>query len=139
MKKQALTLVGVLSLLLVAGSAFAQSGEVQSNVPFTFTVNNTTLPAGSYTISPMGVSGAVKIEGTASRTIKLVSVHAVENRKSADRTKLVFHCYGRNHCFLYEVWIEGDARGRQLPKSAAEKELSASLQSEKVAVLASAR
>jgi hypothetical protein len=32
MKKQALSLVGVLSLLLVAGSAFAQQ-KIESNVP----------------------------------------------------------------------------------------------------------
>ena len=41
MKKQVLSLVGVLSLLLVAGSAMAQNWVV-ANVPFSFSVNRTT-------------------------------------------------------------------------------------------------
>lgn len=138
MKKQALSLIGVLSLLLVAGSAFAQA-TVQSNVPFNFTVGNMTLPAGDYTISPVGNGGAVLIKSADRNAIQMVTLNAVESLERADRTKLVFHCYGRNHCFLYEVWVAGQSRGRQLPKSAAEKEVSASLHSEKVAVMASAR
>ncbi len=138
MKKQALSLIGVLSLLLVAGSGFAQS-TVQGNVPFSFTVYNTTLPAGAYTISPVGIAGAALIRGAGNNATKLVSLNAVQSSDRADRTKLVFHCYGRNHCFLYEVWVAGQSRGRQLPKSAAEKELTATLESKNVTVMASAR
>src|SRR5437868_2175894 len=138
MKKQALSFIGVLSLLLVAGAAFAQS-SVQSNVPFSFTVYNTTLPAGAYTISPVGISGTVLIKGAEKNSTKLVTLNSVQASESAERTKLVFHCYGRNHCFLYEVWVAGQSRGRQLPKSAAEKELTASLTSENVTVMAKAR
>lgn len=136
MKKQALSLVGVLSLLLVAGSAFAQQ-KVESNVPFSFTVNKAVFPAGTYTISPIGVGGNVILKGDDNKTAAMMSPHAVEKLKPADRTKLVFHCYGREHCFLYEVWIQGETRGRQLPKSAVENELAARLRSEKVAIMAS--
>jgi len=138
MKKQTLSLIGVLSLLLVAGAAFAQS-TVESNVPFSFTVNNTVLTAGAYRISPAGIGGVVLINGADKGSAKLVSLNAVESSDVAERTKLVFHCYGRNHCFLYEVWIAGQSRGRQLPKSAVEKELTASLASENVTVMAKAR
>jgi hypothetical protein len=138
MKKQALTFVGVLSLLLVAGSAFAQQ-KIQSNVPFSFTVNKTVLPAGAYTISPIGTSGILVLKGDDNKTINAMSPHAVESLNPADRTKLVFHCYGREHCFLYEVWVQGESRGRQFPKSAVENELAARLRSEKVAIMASTR
>ena len=138
MKKQALSLVGVLSLLLVAGSAFAQQ-KIQSNVPFSFTVNKTVLPAGAYTISPIGTAGFLVLKGDDNETISFMSPHAVESANPADRTKLAFHCYGREHCFLYEVWIQGENRGRQLPKTAVENELAARLRSEKVAIMASAR
>ncbi len=56
MKKQILSLVGVLSLTLVAGSALAQN-RVEANVPFNFTVNRTNMPAGEYVISTVGSSG----------------------------------------------------------------------------------
>ena len=138
MKKQALTFVGVLSLLLVAGSAFAQQ-KIQSNVPFSFTVNKTAFPAGAYTISPIGAAGILLVKGDDNNAINTMAPHAVESLKPADRTKLVFHCYGREHCFLYEVWVRGETRGRQLPASPVEKELAARLRSEKVAIMASVR
>jgi hypothetical protein len=137
MKKQALTFVGVLSLLLVAGSAFAQQ-KVQSDVPFSFTINKTVLPAGAYTISPIGDTGVVVLKGS-DNNVSMMRSHAVESLNPADRTKLIFHCYGREHCFLYEVWVQGETRGRQLPSSAVEKELAARLRSEKVAIVAEAR
>jgi len=137
MKKQALTFVGVLSLLLVAGSAFAQQ-KVQSDVPFSFTINKTVLPAGAYTISPIGDTGVFVLKGS-DNNVSTMRSHAVQSLNPADRTKLVFHCYGREHCFLYEVWIQGETRGRQLPSSAVEKELAARLRSEKVAIVAEAR
>jgi hypothetical protein len=139
MKKQALTFVGVLSLLLVAGAAFAQTGSIQGNVPFSFTVNGTTFPAGAYTISPVGEQAGVLIRGAEKSAIKLVIPNSVQSTQASDRTKLVFHCYGRDHCFLYQMWIAGDTNGRQLPKSSVEKELAASLESKNVTVVASAR
>ena len=51
MKRQALSLISLLSLLLVAGSAIAQSSHVRANVPFNFTVGSKTLPAGTYDIA----------------------------------------------------------------------------------------
>jgi hypothetical protein len=139
MKKQALSFVGVLSLLLVAGAAFAQAGSIQSNVPFSFTVSGTTFPAGAYTISPIGLQSGVLIKGADKSALKLVTPNAVQSMEASDRTKLVFHCYGRDHCFLYQMWIAGQTRGRQLPKSSVEKELAASLESKNVTVVASAR
>jgi hypothetical protein len=138
MKKQALTFIGVLSLLLVAGSAFAQQ-KVQSNVPFSFTINKTVLPAGAYTISPIGNGGVLALKGDDNNTVNMLSAHAAQSLDPADRSKLVFHCYGREHCFLYEVWVQGETRGRQLPPSPVENELAARLRSEKVAIVASVR
>ena len=138
MKKQALTFVGVLSLLLMAGSAFAQQ-KVQSDVPFSFTINKTVLPAGAYTISPIGSAGVLVLQGDDNKTVNMIAPHAVQSLNPAERTKLVFHCYGREHCFLYEVWVQGETRGRQLPPSPVENELAARLRSEKVAIVASVR
>ena len=50
MKRQALSVISLLSLLLVAGLAIAQTSHVRANVPFNFTVGSKTLPAGTYDI-----------------------------------------------------------------------------------------
>lgn len=42
MKRQALSLVSLLSLLLVAGSATTQTIHVRANIPFNFAVGNKT-------------------------------------------------------------------------------------------------
>src|SRR6202008_3378256 len=96
MKKQALSLVGVLSLLLAAGSALAQSGAIRADVPFSFTVNGTTMPAGPYTVSQIANSintNTLLIQSDNGKEVKLVIPVRVESRKTAARSKLVFHCY----------------------------------------------
>ena len=47
MRKQVITLVGVLSLVLVAGSAFAQTVYIRGKIPFDFIIGKTTLPSGA--------------------------------------------------------------------------------------------
>ena len=139
MKKQVLCLVGVLSLLLVAGSALAQN-TIVANVPFGFSVNRTTMPAGEYTVSSVGASDTLLIQSQDRKTAKLFIPNRAETLKPSVDSKLVFHCYdGREHCFLYQIWVQGKNRGRQLPKSSYENEIAARLRSNDVPVIASAR
>jgi hypothetical protein len=139
MKKQVLCLVGVLSLLLVAGSALAQN-TIVANVPFSFSVNRTTMPAGEYTVSSVGTGDTLLIQSRDMKTAKLVLPIRAETLKPAADTKLVFHCYdSREHCFLYQIWVQGKNRGRQLPKSSYENEVAARVRSNDVPVIASAR
>jgi len=123
MKKQALTLVGVLSLVLAAGSAFAQSSqEIRANVPFNFVVNHVELPAGQYSITTIGGGNEILVlRGLNNKTVKIVNANAAQANKPADRTKLVFRVYGDRY-FLSQIWTEGDERGRALPKSDLESE-----------------
>ncbi len=142
MKKQALTLVGVLSLLLVAGSALAQTrGQIRADVPFNFTVNHTNMPAGPYIISTIGNgNGVLLVQSQDTKAATFVTPNAVEALKASNRTKLVFHCYGGDHCFLYQLWVSGAARGQQLPRSAVEREVAANIiNSRNVDVIASNR
>jgi hypothetical protein len=57
----------------------------------------------------------------------------------SETTKLVFHCYGKDQCFLYQIWVEGMRRGQQFPKSSLENEIEAKLRSRDVPVIASVR
>jgi hypothetical protein len=138
MKRQVLALVGVLSLLVAAGAAFAQSGEIRANVPFKFLVNNTTLPAGEYTLSTIGGGHEVVLIRGSEKTIMAANANGVQAGKPSDRTKLVFRCYGDRY-FLSEIWVEGHERGRQLPKSRVESEVALDIQAHDVILYASLR
>lgn len=137
MKKQVLTLVSVLSLLLVAGSAFAQSGQIRANVPFNFTVNHTNLTAGTYSISTTGGTDSILvIQDANGKAVKLVGSNHVQASKRSDRTKLVFHCYGDRY-FLAQVWMRGSQMGRELPKSTLESEIAMDAAAHEVILVAS--
>jgi hypothetical protein len=128
MKRQALSLISLLSVLLVAGLASAQTSNVRANVPFNFTVGSNTLPAGAYDIRNVSTSGAntLLLQARDGNSSMIVSSNAAETFKPADRTKLVFNRY-RDQYFLAEIWVEGATRGRQLPKTSREKELAKEL------------
>jgi len=124
MKRQVLTLVGVLSLLLAAGSAFAQTIKVRADVPFKFIINKETLPAGQYTIESFGsLDGRTLSIRSADMNAKaMVRANSVQSRQAAEETKLVFLHYGDLY-FLSQIWVAGRVSGHQLPKSARETEL----------------
>jgi hypothetical protein len=139
MKKQALTLVGVLSLLLAAGSAFAQSGQVRANVPFDFVVNKVTLPAGAYSITTEGGGNEILvIRGLENHSVRLANANAVETLKAPTQSKLVFRRYG-NRYFLSQVWSVNSDRGMEIPKSSLESEIALDSTAQKVILYASAR
>jgi hypothetical protein len=138
MKKQILSMVGVLSLMLVAGSALAQD-RVQADVPFNFNVNRTTMPAGQYTLSTVGGGNTLLIQSKDRQSVKLATPNRAQISSPSKTTKLVFHCYGKDQCFLYQIWVQGMNRGREFPKSSLENEIEARLRSRDVPVIASAR
>jgi hypothetical protein len=56
MRKSVLLVLSGIGLFAIAGTASAQGDwVVRTQVPFTFEVGDTTLPAGSYTIEPLGI------------------------------------------------------------------------------------
>jgi hypothetical protein len=127
MKRQALSLISLLSLLLMAGSAIAQTIHVRSNVPFNFSVGNKSFPAGAYDIGTISSDSRVLLlQARDSKSSMMVGSNAAEASKSADRTKLVFNRY-RDQYFLAEIWTEGATRGHHLPKTSREKELAKEL------------
>ncbi len=56
-----ISLVSILLILLVAALAYAQTPIVTANIPFAFTVENKTLPAGKYEFIPVDASRDMKI------------------------------------------------------------------------------
>jgi len=142
MKRQVINLVSLLTLLLVAGSAIAQTVHVSADIPFSFVVGSKTYPAGAYSIATMSDrdSKVLLLRAADGNASMAIFSNAAENLTPADKTKLVFNRYG-NQYFLSQVWLSGEARGHQLLKSNREKEVSKamalSLPRERVEVVAS--
>jgi hypothetical protein len=110
--------------VLTATVTWAQSSvPLEAKIPFPFRVGATPFPAGEYLIQPIGLSMPVlriaALDGTQS---VMTLVQGVTRRHGQVDGKLVFHRYG-NVSFLSQIWQPGDTGGRELMKSAAEREM----------------
>lgn len=129
MKKQVLSIVATLSLLLtlaIAGSAIAGSAtaaaRLRANIPFDFIVGKDKLPAGQYTVDGTVVQGCLLISAKDRSKSVFTSVFGGQSSRKPSQAKLVFHRYG-NQYFLSQVWDEGGTVAMQLSESRAEREL----------------
>ena len=122
MKRQLLTLVGVLTLVLGASSAFGQTIRVKVNVPFDFIVTGKTLPAGSYAVRFDAGRSVLSVQSVDSRETTMFLASETEKFEPAEQTKLVFRQYG-NRYFLRQVWMGGNSEGIELPKTRREIEV----------------
>jgi hypothetical protein len=140
MKRQVLTLIGVLSLVLAAGSALAQTISMRADIPFKFVINKQALPAGQYSIRTLpGSSGrTLMIRSDDSKAATMVNSNSVLSLKRPDQTKLVFRRYGDRY-FLSQVWVAGEGWGHQLPKSGRETEVALDYTPQEVVVMAELR
>ena len=117
MKKQLIPLVGVLGLLLFAGSAFAQNRVVRADIPFDFQVNGHTMPAGTYIVGrTLSNAPTLIVQNTNTKAVALVMTNSVQSAKPAEKTKLVFRVNGDRYS-LYRIWVAGQESGREVPKS----------------------
>jgi len=124
MKKQILSIVAILSLLVtlaVAGVANS-AGRIEVSIPFDFTVGKAKLKAGRYAIDSATAQGVQRIQSEDGRTSLFFGTYGGQTSKEPSRAKLVFRRYG-NQYFLSEVWDEGSSVAMQLPKSRAERDL----------------
>jgi len=140
MKKQLLSVLGMLGLLMIAASAFAQSINVVANVPFSFSVDKGTLPAGEYQIRAVDTAGGevLAIQNREAKMARMFLTNPVSrgaNSAYSEKATLVFKRYGDQY-FLSQIWLSGNNTGRELSTSVREKELARGLTSEKVIVLA---
>lgn len=140
MKKHALTLIGVLSLLMAAGSAYAQTIHVKGDIPFSFIVNKETLPAGQYEFKSLGLSDGrvILIRDAEGKPMATVNNQRAESLDTCKETKLVFTRYGSRY-FLHQIWVAGEKSGQQLPKSPRETEVARDYNPSTVVILAQLR
>jgi hypothetical protein len=125
MKKQVLKIFSMLSLAVTLAVAAVYANPVRplkANIPFDFSVENKTLPAGVYTVESMTTPSLLLIRRNDGRQGALIKTQGVQARREQDQTRLVFRRYG-DHYFLAQVWTAGDSNGRELWKSRTEREL----------------
>jgi len=113
-------LVGVLAAAAQAQTSSAQ--KMVANIPFTFNVGQTELPAGKYTITVVNPSSDRKVlqirnaDGHSSAMIQTTS----ELRNAAGNAKLVFHRYGDRY-FFAQAQMAGDMTSLAAVKTKAER------------------
>jgi hypothetical protein len=116
----------MLSLLvtLTAVSVHAQSKRTTINIPFNFTVGQTTLPAGEYTIEPNRKDSpdVWLIQSTSGQDSVLFTTGTAWAGETQKQTKLVFNNYEGQY-FLAKIWNAGDNSGRVLRKPRVERQL----------------
>jgi hypothetical protein len=122
MKKLALSLFGALSMLLLGGSALAQTVHVRLTVPFDFTVGHKILPAGDYELRSAGQPdnpGLLLICRMGGPIEMYIHASDLQSTGAASETKVVFQHYG-NIYFLSQLWTAGTRAGWEFPKAKAE-------------------
>jgi hypothetical protein len=117
-----------LSLCFGAVAANAQvesDATVEANIPHSFVVEKTTLPAGKYTISaadPHDNPSVMEIRSADGRTAVFFETDGAIPRQTPAKTELVFDKVGDTY-FLSEIFVAGENGGAKLPKSRMEESL----------------
>jgi hypothetical protein len=113
-----------LFLMLAFVSVSAQSrGKIEINVPFDFSLNNQTLPAGAYSIKQLS-QNSMLVESADGQTRVIAQTPGRvqwDANEKAPQEKLVFRQYG-NQYFLAQVWMVRGSDGRELSQSSAERQ-----------------
>jgi hypothetical protein len=110
----------VAASFVTAGSAMAQDHRAQATVPFNFTVNGNSLPAGTYIVGSESSSPNVITITDREKNVHLMAIAMPDSNTSGAANKLVFHRYG-NQYFLSEVRCESASMNLALSTSKAEK------------------
>ena len=109
-------------LITAASQAQGQGLELRFHVPFAFTVENTTFPAGQYKVS-QPAHLILELRNVKSQAAAFQQVQPAQTRKEANgRVRLVFHQYGKEY-FLATVSDGNSSSTYDWPESKAEKRL----------------
>jgi len=97
----------------------AQTKLEVAEVPFSFQVGHSTLPAGNYTVSHMANQSVIQLRNE--ETHKTVAIAPIARGEDKGRAVMAFRCYSGS-CFLSEVAVAGSPSYR-MKKSSQENDL----------------
>jgi hypothetical protein len=131
------TLVLTLGAVAVLGTAGLQAqSRAVAKIPFDFTVQAVTLPAGEYTLAPLSANGVIQIRNNETgKSISVLAPPSLSNHKGGAGApgKVIFHRYGDSY-FFAEVWTWDGPCGGVAPGKL-ERELQANGAGEHMAAL----
>lgn len=119
MKKTLAIAAFALANLVSAGYASAQTDGVQATVPFSFSVGDASMPAGTYRITHLS-QAVIMIRNQQNPSIAAMEITIPNDSALQTDRKLVFHKYGEQY-FLSQVLCGGCTVSVDLPKSKREK------------------
>ena len=103
------------SFFLVAGSVHAQSIALRTDIPFDFVVDNTIMPASTYTIQPFRSDDSiVELLSPELKHGVLLAPCTCASDPGQHESKLVFQVSDGKY-FLWQIWTAGYDVGRQVP------------------------
>ncbi|MFZ0808733.1 MAG: hypothetical protein WAN03_21240 [Candidatus Sulfotelmatobacter sp.] len=107
--KKRMFIRGCIALGLAAIPAYAQGGGVEARIPFQFSVNGKTLPAGEYKLTAN--ANLIQIEDAQGKPVARARADYASGRTVGATGEIIFHCY-RDVCLLAEIWspVKGDSR-----------------------------
>jgi hypothetical protein len=125
--KKLFIIIATLSFIGLAGrnTALAQITEpLTADIPFDFTVGNTNLPAGTYTLRPLNSMTADLLEFVSEDGETVDMFYAGEAQASEEPAKpeLIFHRIGDRY-FLHEAFDSGNRFGVAIYKTREERSL----------------
>jgi hypothetical protein len=122
LKPVLLVVITIFGVALTIVPAHAQSGSrALANIPFDFSVGNTTLKAGSYTIEELQ-SGILVLSSSDAKEHQFVMTFPGDSDKQSQESHLVFIRYGSD-VFLRKVFLSGNDDCQELPESRREREI----------------
>jgi hypothetical protein len=122
MKPMLFVVMTVLGVALAIVPAHAQSGSrVSANIPFDFSIGNSRLKAGNYTVAQLQ-SGILAFSSNDEQEHQFALSVPGDSGNHSQEPHLVFTRYG-NEAFLKKVFLSGDGEYRELLGSSREKEL----------------
>ena len=127
MRKQLFAVMFALAISLVisAGQTHAQTEALRVHVPFDFSANNKTLPAGTYIVNPATDNRVMwRVEDVNQRTLVIVMAGQLTGSSEPGNLGLAFRRYG-DHYFL--AALKTRSLQIELPKSRDERNLPSNL------------
>jgi hypothetical protein len=122
LKPMLFAVITVLGAALTIVPAHAQSGSrVLANIPFDFSVGNTTLKAGSYTVEQLQ-SGIIAFSSGDEKEHQFALSFPGDSDRQNQEPHLVFIRYG-SEAFLKRVFLSSSDDCRELPESSREREV----------------
>jgi hypothetical protein len=119
LKTMLFAVITVFGVALTIAPAHAQSSSrALANIPFDFSVGNTTLKAGSYTVVQLQ-SGILALSSSDDKEHQFAMTFPGDSDKQSQESHLVFIRYG-SEAFLKRVFLSGNEDCHELPESSRE-------------------